>query len=82
MKEHKSFGDEELKNFMRNVTELRRHNGYSKKRMAELLGISIGTLSKMECGQFPPRLSVTVMYNVWKHFGVHVKDQFLPHVKF
>ena len=65
----------ELENFMYNVVQLRKYYGISKKRMAELLGISIGSLNKIENGEFPPKLSVEVIFNIHNIFGIHPKIQ-------
>ena len=68
--------DNELGSFMRNIAWLRKHHGLSKKKMAELLGIGVETLNKIEQGQFPPRLGVSVMEKLWIHFGIAPSDQF------
>lgn len=54
----------------RNITALRKHYGYSKKQMAHLLGIGIGTLNKIETGIIPPRLGVEVVFAICREFHI------------
>ena len=51
-----------LKNFSRNIILLRSHYGYSQKHMAQLLGIGVESLRKIEKGIIPPRLTVDVIF--------------------
>jgi len=59
-----------LKNFSRNIILLRAHYGYSQKHMAQLLGIGVESLRKIEKGIIPPRLTVDVIFAVQKHFHI------------
>lgn len=56
--------------FCHNIAGLRAHRGYSKKHMAQLLGIGVGSLNKIECGMLPPRLTVDVLFAVYGHFHI------------
>ena len=38
--------------------------------MAELLGVGIGTINKFERGEYPERLGVDIIFNIWKHFRI------------
>ena len=67
--------DDSLKNFMRNITDLRKQNGLSKRQMAKLLGVSVRTITRLERGDFPSNLSVRIVFQIQKHFGVAAKDQ-------
>ncbi len=67
----------ELRTFMKNVAWLRTHYGLSKKDMAKLLGVSVMTLTRIERGQFPSQLHISVMYNIQRHFGVRISNQFV-----
>ena len=67
--------DDSLNNFMRNITELRLQNGLSKRQMAALLGVSVRTITRLERGDFPPNLSVNMVFRIQKHFGVTAADQ-------
>ena len=46
--------------------------------MAEILGIGIKSLEKLENGILPPRLSVKIIFNIYYSFGILPKDQFKP----
>ena len=59
----------------RNITALRRHYGYSKARMAKLLGIGIGSLNKIERGIIPPRLRIDIVFTVCNQF--HIRPSIL-----
>lgn len=67
---------EEMEIFLRNVTWVRRHYGISKKRMAELLGIGVASLNKIENGQMPERLGVEIVFRIHDLFGIPPKNQF------
>lgn len=62
--------------FMHNIAYLRNHYGLSKKKMAEILEISVKTLNKIENGIFPRKLTVNVVINIKKHFNISPKIQF------
>jgi len=56
--------------FTDNIIWLRRKYGRPKKKMAALLGIGLWSFNQIELHQLPPRLTVAVLYNVYRHFGV------------
>ena len=62
--------------FFRNVAFLRKKNGLAKKDMAKLLGIGVGSLTKIEKGELPQRLSANIIYRIYKEFGIKPSDQF------
>lgn len=68
--------EKEMRCFMRNVARLRAEHGLSKREMAKRLGIGVGTLNKLERGQLPARLSVSVIYSIYREFGVLPSQQF------
>lgn len=61
-----------------NVRILRKKHGYSKKRMAEICGVSIKTINKMEQGIFPPRLMIDAVGKLAFHFGIEMEALFCP----
>ena len=65
----------EIENFMYNIAWLRRQNKLSKRKMAELLKVSVQSLNKIESGNMPMGISMNVFFLVQKHFGVHPADQ-------
>jgi len=62
--------DEEILNFCRNVKILREDNNLSKKEMAKILGIGIGSLTKVEKGEIPKRMRANVIINIFNYFHV------------
>ena len=67
--------DDSIKNFMQNITDLRKQNGLSKRQMAKLLGVSVRTITRLEKGELPPNLSIKTVFRIQTHFGVAAKDQ-------
>ena len=63
-------------NFCNNVKRLRKQSGLSKQEMSKILGIGINSLSMIERGVLPKRLSVDIMFEIYKNFGVNPKDLF------
>lgn len=70
----KTATDREFENFMQNVKWLRKRFGLSKRHMARLLGIGVGSLNKIERGEFPPRLGINTMFRVCAQFGLKFRD--------
>ncbi len=64
--------------FSENIKCIRKEAGLSQKEMARMLGIGVSTLSKIEKGVLPPRLSCSVLFCIQRHFGIHPKDMFAP----
>ena len=60
--------------FLHNVTFLRKHHNLSKKKMAQLLHIGIGSLNKIESGVLPKRLSTEVLVHLANYFGYTSDD--------
>lgn len=73
--------ENELKNFTHNVVYLRKEYGYSKSKMSKILNIGIGSLNKLEKGEVPQRMTIKPIINVWKHFGIHPKNQLETRLK-
>lgn len=66
----------ELDCFCKNVVKLRQERGFTKKKMAAKLGISIATLTKIERGTVPPRTGVEILYRIHNEFGVLPSELF------
>lgn len=64
----------ECKNLVNNIIFLRKKYGISKKVMAEILGVCVETLNKIERGELPPRLNLEIVFNIQKYFGICPKD--------
>ncbi|MBQ9963765.1 MAG: helix-turn-helix transcriptional regulator, partial [Clostridia bacterium] len=53
-----------------NMKHIREQYAFSKRDMARLLGIGIGSLNKLEKGELPPRLGVEILFNIQHYFGI------------
>ena len=62
--------------FSRNICYLRETHHLSKRAMAKLLGISIKSLSLLEAGTIPPRMTINVLRRIFAVFHV------TPHTMF
>ena len=60
----------------KNICYLRARNGLSKKEMAKRLGIGSGTMSKIEKGILPPRLTVDILFYLQQEFDIPIKNLF------
>ncbi len=81
MKETGLINKRGLEVFMENVVFLRLAHGFSKRKMAELLCISVPTLNKIENGIFPKKLDVDVVWQISDVFDITISDLFVPHNK-
>lgn len=61
---------QELQIFSQNIVWLRKRYCLSKKAMARLLQISVRSLTRIEQGNFPPRVTVEIFFHVEDHFGI------------
>lgn len=58
----------------KNITFLRKKNNLTKTEMARVLHIGIKSLSRIENGEFPPRLSCEILFRLYSQFGVDPTD--------
>lgn len=63
-----------LSTLMYNLRWLRRKNQLSQKAMAQLLGISVSSLRKLETGSLPPRLTISFLFQIQRHFHISPGD--------
>lgn len=68
----------ELLNFCRNVKYLRKAYALSQKDMAQICGISVSALRKIEREILPPRLSVEPIMNLSTNFKILPSLLFIP----
>lgn len=66
---------DEIGNFLYNIELLRKVSGLTMKKMASLLEIGVDSLRRIEKGELPPRLSVTLFFRIYDCFGILPKDQ-------
>lgn len=64
--------------FGQNIRILRKKNKLSQAEMAKCLEIGIKTLSSLERGEIPPRLSCDILFRIYNKFGVYPGDMFSP----
>lgn len=60
----------DIKQFLENIVYLRKYHNLSKKKMAQILGIGIGSYNKIEQGELPERLNVDVIFNITEYFKI------------
>lgn len=63
--------------FCENIKMLREKENLSKAKMAKILGISVNTLTVIEKGILPQRLSCNVLFRIHQYFGIIPKDMFV-----
>jgi transcriptional regulator with XRE-family HTH domain len=68
----------EIEIFCQNLKLLRESKHLSKKEMSKKLKISMTALTSIENGILPPKLSTSLLINIYQEFGVHPKDMFTP----
>lgn len=70
--------NDELKIFCQNVKLLRERAGLSKRSMAAILGIGTASLTKIEGGTIPKRVSTEIIFTLSDHFKLKITDLFFP----
>lgn len=71
---------DETKIFCENIKKLRKKNGLSQKEMAQKLDISVMSLSTLEKGAVPSRLSVSIVIKIYKIFGIKPAQMFAEYL--
>ena len=61
-----------------NICRARKESAMSQKQLADIMGISVATLKKLENGEVPPRMKVTAILRFCKQFGLKPNQAFLP----
>ena len=61
-------------NLSYNLIWLRKHYGISKRQMAYLLHISVGSINKIERGELPPNLNVDFLFLILKYFHIRPNE--------
>lgn len=72
----KDVNNQQLKNFLNNISWLQEFYGLSKNKMSKVLKISVESLNKIERGIIPSRISVEILFNIEKAFNIQ------PHIMF
>ena len=68
--------DYEARIFGNNLKRIRKDNGLSMKAMSKKLGIGVKSLSLIEKGIFPPRLSTDILLKIHSEFGFLPSEMF------
>ena len=66
--------EKKLSILCQNIKFLREKNNLTKAQMARVLQIGVNSLSKIEQGNFPPRISSEILFRLQYEFGVHPDD--------
>lgn len=64
--------------FCENIHLLRMKHHLTQAEMAKLLSISVRTICLLENGIIPPRLSVSILYNIYAVFHIRPADMLSP----
>lgn len=64
--------------FLDNIMFLRKENGISLKKMAQIMKISVNTLRKIEFGVLPKRLNAEVLLLLSDYFDISIDGLFIP----
>lgn len=59
-----------------NIKKLRKAHNLTQRQMAEICKISVASLRKLENNIIPPRLSVEILFNIYKHFDLTPSELF------
>lgn len=65
--------EKELKILAKNIAYLRKENRLSKKEMSALLKIGVQSLTQIENGELPPRLHISIIFEIQNIFGIAPK---------
>ena len=68
--------------FCNNIRVLRHQHKLKKQDMARILHIGVPSLSKLEAGEMPPRLSTEVLFFIYDYFHIRPADMFVPFASF
>lgn len=68
----------EMKNFCNNVKKLRAKHKLTKKEMAKILHIGVGSLSKIESGIIPKLLGADIFFYIHEKFNITASRIVMP----
>ncbi len=70
--------EQKLQAFCKNVKAIRKNNNLTQRQSAEICGVSVSVIQKLEHGIIPSRASLKVMISVSRHFGCTVESLLVP----
>lgn len=62
--------------FCENIKKLRKKESLSKKEMAKRLGIGTSSLTMLENGEIPKRLTCKIVYKIQEEFDILPQNMF------
>ncbi|MBE6548917.1 MAG: helix-turn-helix transcriptional regulator [Ruminococcaceae bacterium] len=68
--------DNYIENFSKNMKAIRTKNNISKKEMAKILVIGIGSLLKIENEILPPKLEANILIKIYNKFEILPSELF------
>ena len=69
--------DYKIEVFGDNLKRIRKSNGLSMNTMSKVLGIGVKSLSSLERGILPPRMSASILIKINNEFGFLPSEMFL-----
>ena len=66
----------DIRIFCENIKAIRKNKMLSKRKMANLLGISVYSLNIIESGKLPRRLGIEIIYNINSSLGISPNELF------
>ena len=72
--------DQQLQNFIHNVTVLRERHGLSCEQMAGILRITPQQLRQLENGEISSRIYVDIFFCLRWHFGISFQTMFCERI--
>ncbi|MGM9608231.1 MAG: helix-turn-helix domain-containing protein [Oscillospiraceae bacterium] len=70
--------DQNLLQFCANIRYLRRRYRLSKKKMAQIMGVGVNTVTALENNIVPPRLGSSVLIRAGEYFHIRTCELFCP----
>lgn len=68
----------EVEIFCNNVKLLRKNNSLTQKEMAKICNVGVKSISNIEKGILPKRLSASVLFSLHSHFNISLSALFRP----
>ena len=70
--------NQDILNFCRNIRCLRKIYKLTQKKMAEILGCSVRSVSMLEHDKMPQMLSTSVIWEASRYFHISPAELFIP----
>lgn len=70
--------EKEISIFCKNIKYLREKHNLEKREMADICGIDIPSLEKIEKGILPDSISIDIVINLYRHFNISPEKFFAP----